>query len=241
MASNVDYKSIVVEGLWRNNPGLVQILGMCPTMAVTTSVTNAIGLGIATTVALTLSNASISLIRHQVRPEIRVPVFIVIIAAVVTVIELAMNAFVHELYLVLGIFIPLIVTNCIVLARAEAFAARNNVVASAFDGLMMGLGGSLVLIVLGGLREFIGHGTLFSGVHLMFGDGARWLTMNFSEHYSGFLLALLPPGAFIGLACLIALKNVIDTRLTKRQSQLTETVLIDTTNIGMAAAPSRSS
>lgn len=241
MSTNLSFKSLAVEGLWKNNAALVQILGMCPLLAVSTSVTNGIGLGLATTVALTASNAAVASIRRFVRPEIRIPVFVVIIAAVVTVIELAMNAYFHELYLILGIFIPLIVTNCIVIARAEAFAARNPVLASAFDGFVMGLGGALVLIILGGLRELIGHGTLFAGVHLMFGDSARWLTVNFSEHYHGFLLALLPPGAFIGLACLIALKNVIDARLAKRQAQLSDTVLVDATNIAVAAAPSRSS
>ena len=241
MATNANYKTLAVDGLWTNNAALVQILGMCPLLATSTSVTNGIGLGLATTLALTASNAVVASIRHFVRPEIRIPVFVVIIAAVVTVIELAMNAYFHELYLILGIFIPLIVTNCIVIARAEAFAARNTILASAFDGFMMGLGGSLVLVVLGGMRELIGHGTLFAQAHLMFGDGARWLTVNFSEHYHGFLLALLPPGAFIGLACLIALKNVIDARLAKRKMHLSETVLLSPANIGVVGAPSRSS
>lgn len=218
MSAAPSYKAIAVEGLWKNNPGLVQILGLCPLMAVSTSIVNGIGLGLATAMTLSLSNLLVAAIRHWVRPEIRIPVFVVIIASVVTAIELAMNAFFHELYVVLGIFIPLIVTNCVVIARAEAFASKQPVLPAAFDGLMMGFGFMGVLVTLGALRELIGQGTLFAQAHLMFGDGARWLTMRIGEDYHGFLLAVLPPGAFLGLACLIALKNVIDERMARRSS-----------------------
>lgn len=213
-----EYKAIAADGLWKNNPGLVQILGLCPLMAVSTSIVNGIGLGLATAMTLSLSNFLVASIRNLVRPEVRIPVFVVIIASVVTAIELAMKAFFHELYVVLGIFIPLIVTNCVVIARAEAFAAKKPVLPAAFDGLMMGFGFMGVLVTLGALRELIGQGTLFAQAHLMFGDGARWLTMRLGEDYHGFLLAVLPPGAFIGLACLIALKNVIDERMARRLS-----------------------
>ena len=209
------YKGIAADGLWKSNPGLVQILGMCPLMATSTSVVNGIGLGLATALTMTISNALVASIRSFVRPEIRIPVFVVIIACVVTAIELAMKGYFHELYVVLGIFIPLIVTNCIVIARAEAFASKQPILPAAFDGLMMGLGFMAVLVTLGALREMIGQGTLFAQAHLMFGDSARWLTINFGENYQGFLLAVLPPGAFLALACLIALKNVIDQRMAR--------------------------
>lgn len=209
------YKGIAAEGLWKNNPGLVQILGLCPLMATSTSVVNGIGLGLATAMTLAISNGLVSSIRHWVKPEIRIPVFVVIIACVVTAIELAMKAYFHELYVVLGIFIPLIVTNCVVIARAEAYAAKQPILPAAFDGLMMGFGFMAVLVALGALREMIGQGTLFAQAHLMFGDGARWLTISFGENYHGFLLAVLPPGAFLALACLIALKNVIDQRMAR--------------------------
>lgn len=212
----VDYREVANNGLWNNNPALVQILGMCPLLAVTTTAVNAIGLGLATVFTLALTNGAVAAIRHHVRPEVRIPVFVVIIASVVTVVELTMNAYFHDLYKILGIFIALIVTNCVVIARAEAFASKNRVPAAMFDGAMMGLGFGAVLLVLGGMREILGQGTLFANAHLLFGDGARWLTFHVGEDYGGFLLAVLPPGAFIGLALLIALKNVIDARRAQR-------------------------
>jgi electron transport complex protein RnfE len=206
-------RQIAADGLWNNNPGLVQLLGLCPLLAVTTSAVNGLGLGIATTAVLTGSNLIVSLIRGIVRPEIRIPVFVLVIAALVTAVELAMNAWFHELYRVLGIFIPLIVTNCMIIGRAEAFASRNNPALAVADGLLMGAGFSLVLVILGSAREIIGQGTLFSGAHMMFGAGSD-LTIRFTEN--GFLLALLPPGAFIGLGLMVALKNVIDRRMAAR-------------------------
>jgi len=210
--------TITRNGLWTNNVALVQLLGLCPLLAVTGTFINGLGLGIATLVTLVLSNSFVSVIRHWLRPEVRIPVFVLIIASIVTTIELVMNAWFHELYLVLGIFIPLIVTNCAIIARAEAYASRNGVFDSALDGFMMGLGFTLVLITLGGLREIIGLGTLFANAHLMFGPAAENLKLVFAENYPGFLLAILPPGAFIGLGLLIAVKNSLDRRLKNRSS-----------------------
>ena len=210
------YTDIAREGLWRNNPALVQILGLCPLLAVTNTVVNAIGLGIATAITMTLSNLTVSVIRDYVRPEIRIPVFVLVIASIVTTIELIMNAYFHELYNVLGIFIPLIVTNCNIIARAEAFASKNAPLPALFDGLMMGLGFMAVLVVLGAMREVLGQGTLLANAHLMFGEAARDLTFTVIDHYRGFLLAVLPPGAFIGLGLLIAVKNIIDNRAKRR-------------------------
>jgi electron transport complex protein RnfE len=207
-----DIKGIALDGFWKQNPGVVQLLGLCPTLAVTTSVINGLSLGIATAIVMALSNASVSPIRKFIPTEIRVPVFILIIAALVTVIDFSIHAFIQPLYKALGIFIPLIVTNCIVLARVESFAAKNKTTPSFFDGLFMGLGLAMVLTFLGALRELFGKGTLLSGIDLILGPSANNLVIHFFSEYQGFLLAILPPGAFIGLACLIALKNRIEAR-----------------------------
>ena len=207
-----DIKGIALDGFWKQNPGVVQLLGLCPTLAVTTSVINGLSLGIATAIVMALSNASVSPIRKFIPTEIRVPVFILIIAALVTVIDFSIHAFIQPLYKALGIFIPLIVTNCIVLARVESFAAKNKTTPSFFDGLFMGLGLAMVLTFLGALRELFGKGTLLSGIDLILGPSANNLVIHFFSNYQGFLLAILPPGAFIGLACLIALKNRIEAR-----------------------------
>ena len=206
------------SGLWTNNVALVQLLGLCPLLAVTGTIINGLGLGIATLITLLLSNSIVSLIRPWLKSEIRIPIFVLIIASIVTTLELIMNAWFHDLYLVLGIFIPLIVTNCSIIARAEAFASKNNLLDSALDGFMMGLGFTLVLVVLGGMRELIGFGTLFANAQLMFGDIGHSMTITLSDDYPGFLLAVLPPGAFIGLGLLIALKNVIDKRQNAKQT-----------------------
>ncbi len=216
MAQN-NFAGIARDGLWNNNPALVQILGLCPLLAVTNTTINGIGLGLATMMTLVISNGIVSLIRNWVTPEIRLPVFVLVIACIVTVIELAMNAYFHELYNLLGIFIALIVTNCNIIARAEAFASRNPLLPALFDGLMMGTGFLLVLVTLGAMREMIGSGTLFANAHLMFGEGARGLTVRLGD-YHGMLLAILPPGAFIGLGLLIALKNAIDRRRAERRT-----------------------
>jgi len=211
---------IVKNGLWGNNVALVQLLGLCPLLAVSGTFINGLGLGLATMLTLVASNASVSIIRHWVRPEVRIPIFVLIIASIVTTIELAMNAWFHELFLILGIFIPLIVTNCSIIARAESFASKNTVFDSALDGFMMGMGFLLVLVTLGTLREVIGAGTLFANAHLMFGEGARSMLLTLGDDYPGFLLAVLPPGAFIGLGLLIAIKNHIDRRSVSTQAAI---------------------
>jgi len=217
--ADADYGKIAKDGFWDNNVALVQVLGLCPLLAVTSTATNGLGLGLATTLVLIASNVTVSLIRHVVRPEVRIPVFVLVIASFVTAVELAMNAYFYDLYKVLGIFIPLIVTNCSILGRAEAFASKNNVGRSLLDGLTMGVGFMLVLVVLGAMREIIGAGTLFSQASMMFGHAADWMTTTVIADYKGFLLASLPPGAFIGLGLLIALKNLIDQRIAQKQKQ----------------------
>ncbi len=207
-----EFKDIFYNGMWKQNTGVVQLLGMCPLLAVSTSVVNGVSLGLATTIVMALSGASVAMIRQLVPNEARIPVFILIIAVLVTAIQYLMNAYLYSLYVVLGIFIPLIVTNCIVLARIEAFAARNPAIQSAFDGMAMGLGLTSVLAVLGGLREIMGHGTLLSGIDLALGASAKSLVITVVPDYHGFLLAILPPGAFITLGCLIAGKNWLNQR-----------------------------
>ena len=219
MKSDTGLRQIVNAGFWNNNPALVQILGLCPLLAVTSTLINGLGLGLATTMTLILSNVTVSLIRHQIPTHLRIPIFVLIIASIVTAIELAMQAFFYDLYLILGIFIPLIVTNCAIIARAEAFASRNDVGSSLLDGVAMGLGFTAVLVTLGAMRELIGQGTLFSHAHLMFGDAAAWMTVTLIDDYRGFLIAILPPGAFLGLGFLIALKNVIDSRRAARKAK----------------------
>ncbi len=206
------YREITENGLWKQNSGLVQLLGLCPTLAMTVSLVNGFSLGLMTALVMAASNASVSPIRRLVPTEIRIPVYILIVAALVTLIDLLMHAYFHSLHAVLGIFIPLIVTNCIVLARVEAFAAKNPVVPSALDGFMMGFGLALVLAVLGGVREIIGKGTLLSGIDLALGASAKAWVITVLPDYHGFLLAILPPGAFIGLALLIASKNWLESR-----------------------------
>lgn len=214
------YKTIIRDGFWSNNVGLVQLLGLCPLLAVTGTFINGLGLGLATMATLVASNVIVSLIRKLVRPEVRIPVFVLVIASIVTVIELSMSAWFYELYKVLGIFIPLIVTNCSIIGRAEAFASKNTVGRSFVDGLSMGFGFLLVLVALGSLREIIGLGTLFSQAQLMFGESARSMTITFVDAYSGFLIAVLPPGAFLGLGLLIAAKNMVDKRRQRKTASV---------------------
>jgi Na+-translocating ferredoxin:NAD+ oxidoreductase subunit E len=205
-------REIVLNGIWKQNPGVVQILGMCPLLAISTGVVNAFSLGLATALVMAMSNGAVALIRNLVPNEIRIPVFIFIIATLVTIVDLLFNAFAHPLYLVLGIFIPLIVVNCIVLARAEAFASKNRLLPSILDGLMMGLGLTLVLVSLGALREIAGQGTLLSGIDLALGPEAKTWVITVVPEYKGFLLAVLPPGAFLGLGLLIAMRNWLISR-----------------------------
>jgi len=209
------YKELMWQGLWKNNPGIVQLLGLCPLLAVTNTITNALGLGLATVFVLVASNSLISLIRHHVPKAIRIPIFVMIIASLVSCIQLLMNAFTYELYLSLGIFIPLIVTNCMIIGRAEAFASKNSIKHSTFDGLMMGLGFSAVLVVLGASREILSQGTLFSGIETLLGSWAEIFTITVYQADTSFLLAALPPGAFIIMGLIIAIKNFIDQRIEK--------------------------
>lgn len=210
------YRELTLNGLWKNNPALVQLLGLCPLLAVTGSVVNALGLGLATLFVLTLSNIAVSLIRHFVTDAIRLPAFVMIIASFTACTELLMKAYAFELYQILGIFIPLIVTNCSILGRADAFACKNPVLPAAYDGFIMGLGFGLVLIVIGALREVIGSATLFANMDLLFGAAAADWTLVLSEDYPGFLVAILPPGAFLVVGFIIAAKNVIDQGLKAR-------------------------
>lgn len=221
--SQADYANISRAGLWTNNPALVQVLGLCPLLAVSNTTINGLGLGLATLLVLTVTNGLISAVRKHTRPEIRIPIYVLVIACVVTSIELAMNAWFHDLYRVLGIFIPLITTNCIVIARAEAFASKNPLLPSLYDGFMMGLGFMLVLVTLGAMRELVGSGTLFANAHLMFGEAARGFSITVFPEYEGFLLAILPPGAFMALGLLIALKNAINARRERKAQTATKT------------------
>ena len=211
-----NWSDITWQGLWKNNPALVQLLGLCPLLAVTNTFVNALGLAVATLLVLVVSNLTISLVQKWVTKEIRIPVFIIIIASFVTIIQLLMNAYTYGLYLSLGIFIPLIVTNCAIIGRAEAFASKNPPAAAAYDGLMMGLGFAFILLLLGGVREVLGQGTLFAGAHLLFGDWAYALEMQIFEFDQQFLLAILPPGAFIGMGLIIAVKNYLDDKQAKK-------------------------
>lgn len=212
-----DYKLIIDNGLWKNNQALVALLGLCPLLAVSNNTVNGLSLGLATLVVLLVSNALVSLIRNHVSNEIRIPVYIAIIATAVTIIDLLMNAYFHTLHGILGIFIPLIVTNCAILGRAEAYASKNSLDKALVDAFFMGLGFMFVLILLGALREMIGNGTLFDQAHILFGETARSWTIHFSDNYQGVLLAILPPGAFIGLGLLIAAKNAMDAKKSAKQ------------------------
>jgi electron transport complex protein RnfE len=208
------YKEIAHNGLWKQNAILAQLLGLCPLLAVSSSMVNAVSLGLATILVMGLANFAVSALRSFIPYEIRIPIFILIIAALVTVVDLAFNAFLHDLYLVLGIFIPLIVTNCIVLARVEAFAAKNSVGLSTFDGVMMGVGFVWVIGLLGAIREFVGQGTLFSGIEMII-PGAQAIQI-LPDDYPGFLLAILPPGAFFVLGLMIAGRNWLEYRANER-------------------------
>ena len=214
MITRDEFRTIAGNGIWKQNTSIVQILGLCPLLAVTTNAVNGIMLSLATILVMAISNLAVASLRNFIPHEIRIPVFILIVAALVTVVDLLFNANLHELYLVLGIFIPLIVTNCIVLARVEAYAAKNDPLSSTLDGVMMGLGLVWVLALLGGLRELLGSGTLFAGIDMIV-PGLSPLSV-FGDDYPGFLLAVLPPGAFFALGCLIAAYNAINARLKTR-------------------------
>ncbi len=216
--NNMHYKDSLINGLWKNNPAIVQLLGLCPLLAVTTSVINAIGMGLATLFVLVISNTLVSSVRHIVSDTIRLPVFVMIIAAAVTCVELLMQAYTYNLFQTLGIFLPLITTNCIILGRADAYARKHALLPALYDGLMMGLGFAVILVLLGALRELLGTGALLSNMDLLFGDSAKAWQITVFATDSPFLLAILPPGAFIAMGLLIALKNYIDTLIRMRQA-----------------------
>ena len=215
MISREEFRSIAHNGLWKQNTGLVQLLGLCPLLAISTNTVNAVMLSLATILVMALANVAVASLRNLIPHEIRIPVFILIVAALVTVVDLLFNAWFHQLYVILGIFIPLIVTNCIVLARVEAFAAKNPALHSTLDGIFMGIGLLWTLALLGALRELIGSGTLLAGIEMVI-PGASAIQV-LPADYPGFLLAILPPGAFILLGCLIAWKNWLDQRAAARE------------------------
>lgn len=197
------------QGLWTDNPAMVKLLGLCPLLAVSNSVTNALALSLATMITLLITNTLVSLLRNVVLPSIRLPLYVLIIASSVTILEMVVQSWFPALHASLGIFLPLIVTNCLIIGRAEAYASRHGIGDAAIDALAMGAGFTWVLVTLGGVREFIGHGTLFADAQLLFGDAAQHWTITLIDQNQTILLALLPPGAFIILGLMLALKNLI--------------------------------
>ena len=218
------YTTLTYNGLWKNNPALVQLLGLCPLLAVSASVVNSLGLAAATLFVLMTSNLCVSLIRHVTSDTVRLPAFVMIIAAAVTAIELLMQAYTYELYQILGIFLPLITTNCVILGRADAFASKNPVLPALYDGFIMAVGFGAVLVALGAIRELLGTGGLFANMHLLFGETARTWHVVLIEDYQSFLLAILPPGAFIVTGMLIAIKNLLDARAKAKDNAQRDTV-----------------
>lgn len=218
-----EVKDILVQGLWKNNSALVQLLGLCPLLAVTSTATNALGLGLATTLVLVLTNTAVSALRRWVPAEIRIPIYVMIIASVVSTVQMLINAYAYGLYQSLGIFIPLIVTNCIVIGRAEAFAAKSSVPLAALDGLAIGSGATSAMFVLGSVREIIGNGTLFDGADALLGSWAKVLRIEIFHTDTPFLLAMLPPGAFIGLGLMLAVKYLIDEKMKAKRAAKSHT------------------
>ncbi len=213
---STDYRRLTRDGLWDNNVVFSQLLALCPLLAVTASATNGLGMGLATTAVLMASGATVAVFRHFITPAVRIPVFVLIIATIVTAVDMAMNAWVHDLHKVLGLFIPLIVTNCAILGRAESFASKQALGPALYDGLMMGLGFTLALVVLGATREIIGSGTLFANASLLLGQAFSFLELRLIPDYHGFLLVTLPPGGFLALGFLLAAKRRLDARLARR-------------------------
>jgi len=210
-----DYRRIARDGLWDNNGVLAMLLGMCPSMAMTTSATNGLGMGLATAVVMAASNLLVSAFRKHITQEVRIPVFILIVAAMVTLVDLAMNAWLHELYKVLGLFIPLIVSNCLPLARLEAFAAKEAPLPALVDGIFMGLGFTLALTIIGAVREIIGSGTLFADASLLLGPAFHFLETRVMAADAGVLVMILPPGGFLVTGLLIVVKRMLDVRAGK--------------------------
>jgi electron transport complex protein RnfE len=214
---NPEFRKITRDGLWDNNIVFSQSIGLCPLLAVTGTATNGLGMGLATVAVMVVCSLLISYVRALIPPEIRIPVFVVLIAMVVTLVDMVMNAWLHEMHKVLGLFIPLIVTNCAILGRAEAYASRHSVAEATMDGLMMGLGFTLALVVLGAAREILGAGTLFASASLLMGDSFSWLETVLVPEYRGFLLMALPPGGFLMLGFILAGKKIIDRRFASRR------------------------
>lgn len=208
-----DYTRIIRDGLWDNNVVFAQMLALCPLLAVTSTATNGLGMGLATTAVLLASNLLVSSFRDIISQEVRIPIFVLLIATLVTLVDMAMNAWLHQLHKILGLFIPLIVTNCAILGRAESFASRQPVPAALLDGLMMGMGFTMVLVLLGACREILGSATLFANASLLLGETFGFLEMTLLSDYKGFLLMLLPPGGFLVLGFLLAGKRILDQRL----------------------------
>ena len=205
-------KYLAREGLWDNNIAMAQLLALCPLLAVTNTATNGLGLGLATLVVLFFSNLVVALLRDIITQEVRIAVFVLLIAGIVTLVDMMMNAWLHDLHKVLGLFIPLIVSNCAILGRAESFASRQPITDSMFDGLFMGLGFIAALVTLGGVREILGQGTLFADAALMFGEGLSVIELTLIPDYRGFLLMALPPGGFLVMGFLLAGKRLLDRR-----------------------------
>lgn len=218
---STSYRDILKGGLWSNNIVFAQMLALCPLLAVTGTATNGLGMGLATTAVMMAAGLLVSLLRNVITQEVRIPAFVLIIAVLVTLVDLVMNAWLHDLYKVLGLFIPLIVTNCAILGRAEIFASRQPVLPSLFDGLMMGLGFTLVLVALGAVREILGSGTLFANASQLLGPPFAFLELTVIPDYKGFLLFILPPGGFIILGFLIAGKRLVDARLNAARDRKT--------------------
>ncbi|MCG8023508.1 MAG: electron transport complex subunit E [Candidatus Thiodiazotropha endolucinida] len=217
-----DYKRIAKDGIWDNNVVFAQALALCPLLAVTGTASNGLGMGLASTAVMIASGLLVSLFRGIITPQVRIPVFVLIIAVLVTLVDMSMNAWVHDLHKVLGLFIPLIVTNCAILGRAESFSSRNSMLPAMFDGLMMGLGFTLALVLLGAARELLGSGTLFANAALLLGSWASFLELTLIPDYKGFLLIILPPGGFIVLGFILAGKRLIDRALAERRRQQEE-------------------
>lgn len=208
------WRRIARDGLWDNNVVFAQLLALCPLLAVTSTATNGLGLGLATMFVMVMTGFLVSALRGMITDPVRIPVFILLIATLVTLVDLFMEAYLNDLYQALGLFIPLIVTNCAILGRAEVFASKRPPAEATFDGLMMGLGFTLSLIILGGVREVLGSGTLFANASLMLGEVFAFLEITLIDDYGGFLLMILPPGGFIVLGFIMAGKRLIDRRLS---------------------------
>jgi len=215
----VSYKYLFSEGLWNNNVALSQMLALCPLLAVTTSATNGFGMGMATLAVMVSANFVASSFRGMITPEVRIPVFIVLIASIVTMVDMWLNAWMHELYKVLGLFIPLIVTNCAILGRVESFASKQKILPAIADAFAMGLGFLWVLVVVGACREIFGSGTLFANASLLLGEQFHWMELTIIPDYQGILLLVLPPGGFIVLGFLLSAKRMLERLVENRNNQ----------------------